>query len=246
VHRKLRGTAIVAVVCAFVTAGAAAQLDQERGVTELRHDYSVATDHIQKLIIASKLARAGDYSYWSFVRREAQRALRHDQPMLHWWQRLFGMRTMPRNPNSPNRFMAFALPDFEPQPDGSDRQVEEVSAYTLDVWRILAFASAAPKKEQDIELLRQAVHSPRPLIGAYAALGLARLSDTESAKSIYDAGRRLQPRESERLLFIEALVCLHTNDSGEMAKDLAGQNLEILQTLEDLAQRKHYDPYAEQ
>jgi hypothetical protein len=234
----------MAAVCAFAIGAAANQLDQDQRVRELRHDYSVATDHIQKLIIASKLARAGDYSHWSFVRHEAEKAIRHDQPKLPWWQRLFGVRRTPQSPNSSNRFTMLAVADFDPQPGGPDRQID-VSAYTLDVWRILAFSSAARKEAQDIELLRKAVQSPRPLIGAYAALGLARLSDTESAKLISEAGGRLQAREPERLLFIEALVCLNTESSAEMARNLAGSNIEILRTLQELARHKHYDPYAE-
>lgn len=218
--------------------------DRETRVVQLRQDYGATRDRVERLVIASKLARAGDYSYWSFVRREAIKAVQHDRVRVPWYIRLlrFG-HLRPQTYRSMNYMLlptegTVSQPVKEKLADNYD-----VNAYTLDVWRMLAFSSATRHEERELQILREAVRSPRSLIAAYAALGLARLRDQESAQTIADAGFRA--KDAERILFVEALVCLNSEKATKLARQVAGENVAVLQAIQELAPRKQYNPFAE-
>jgi hypothetical protein len=242
VHRKVRLILSLIVVLLTVTFATADETDRSSKVRQLRQEYRVTSDHVERLIIASKLAREGDYVYWSFVRGEAEKAIQHDKPRSHWW--LFRRIHHIQSANYSVNYMVV------PTPDPAPRAVREkladkidVSADTLDVWRMLAFASAAPRQERELLLLREGVRSPRPLIAAYAALGLARLRDQQSAEMIAWAGGRA--KDAERVLFVEALVCLNDEKATTLAKQVAGDDTDVLRALQEQAPRKQYNPFAE-
>ena len=55
----------------------AVEVDHGEIVAQLRGAYAATTSYVDRLLIASKLARNGDMSHWRWVRNEAKKAVRH-------------------------------------------------------------------------------------------------------------------------------------------------------------------------
>jgi hypothetical protein len=237
---------IISILVALTTSSVLAA-DTEVGsiqrIAKLHDEYRATTDYVDHLLIASKLARVGDFTYWAFVRREAQKAIDHDAK---------AHRSMPRIHTGSGKHAA--NPRLDLATDTSEqkrltfRETVDVQAreYSLDVWRVQAFANGAPRTNRaDKRLLQIALESPRPEISANAALGLARLHDVKSADDIKFAAARLaqRVREDYRLLFVEALVYLNDEHATRLAAELAGDKVEVLRSLQETAPLNKFDPF---
>lgn len=233
-YRALRVITMTALTCSAITTAAQEQGPAER-VASLRTEYKLTTDHVERLIIVSKLARAGDYTHWSFVRNEAEKAIRRDEPR-RWPFRIGPIRDpLPRQ-------MRYEAAPIDTERDAYSEKIDVVPPepeHALDVWRVIALASGAPL--EDRPLLRRALQSPRILIAGNAALGLARLHDVEAADAISRAGQAAP--HAQRLLFIQALVYLNDEYATRLAQVLAREKPALVSAFETLAVEHRYDPF---
>src|SRR5256885_2031228 len=89
-------SALLLITCTtsqFKANEGASDTSRSDDIVHLHRAYQTSESHVDRLLIASKLARNGDFTYWRFVRSEAEKVVRRDRASGWTWPGVhFGKR----------------------------------------------------------------------------------------------------------------------------------------------------------
>jgi hypothetical protein len=205
-------------------------------IVQLHREYATTKLPADRLKIASKLIRIGDFTYRHWLRKEAEKAIRNGEERTH----RIRIRVGSGKPYDPNE-VAPAGSSWARSPYEETIEVtaeKKPDENQTDIWRMFAFAASA--LPQDKRMLLRGLASTNGLVSGSAALGLARLHDV---KSIRDIKAAAELHEKVRPIFIEALVYLHDDFGTQTARELSGGDDELVKSLQMTAESNHFDPF---
>jgi|GEM_PF-1121601 len=206
-------------------------------ILQFHREYAATKSPIDRLMIASKLARIGDLTYRRWLRKEAEKAVRNGREQQRSRFRIhFGpWKSYDPNEIAPTGSSTGRSPYEETIDVTAERKPSENET---DVWRMFAFAASATPQEK--RLLLRGLESANGLVSGSAALGLARLGEVKSIRDIKAAAQR---HEEARPIFIEALVYLHDDFGTQTALELSGGDDSLIKSLQVIAESNHFDPF---